>query len=364
MAYTIISQNNSTTTLSDGVNTITVPSRVNLTSGNFTIVEVNNNMATLEDGDGNVYRDIPCVATLAGEGGGGSSLPDQTGHSGEFLTTDGTDASWAAVDALPDQTGNSGKFLTTDGTSPSWAAVPSLPSQTGNSGKFLTTDGTDASWGSVLWNQASSSSQAFGNFLYGNTNYKNISTGSYSNILFIGGPTSPTNTAYWQPNYSQIYIGSGGRISGHSAICLGGSTIAKGTGSIAIGGFADVQANYAIQLNAAASSRSNTDAGTFKIGNNNGNFEMMSADGTIPTARLTKVNSTITLTAAGWSSNTQTVNVTGMTATGIVFPSPDPTDQSAYTSAGILCTAQAAGTLTFTCTSVPSADIDVNVVML
>ena len=101
MAYTIISQNNSTTTLSDGVNTITVPSRVNLTSGNFTIVEVNNNMATLEDGDGNVYRDIPCVATLAGEGGGGGSgLPDQTGHSGEFLTTDGTDASWAAISAL------------------------------------------------------------------------------------------------------------------------------------------------------------------------------------------------------------------------------------------------------------------------
>ena len=101
MAYTIISQNNNTTTLSDGVNTITVPSRVNLTSGNFTIVEVNNNMATLEDGDGNVYRDIPCVATLAGEGGGGGSgLPDQTGHSGEFLTTDGTDASWASVDAL------------------------------------------------------------------------------------------------------------------------------------------------------------------------------------------------------------------------------------------------------------------------
>lgn len=27
----------------------------------------------------------------------GSSLPDQTGHSGKFLTTDGTDASWATV---------------------------------------------------------------------------------------------------------------------------------------------------------------------------------------------------------------------------------------------------------------------------
>jgi hypothetical protein len=30
----------------------------------------------------------------SGAGGGGASLPDQTGNSGKFLTTDGTDASW------------------------------------------------------------------------------------------------------------------------------------------------------------------------------------------------------------------------------------------------------------------------------
>lgn len=50
---------------------------------------------------------------------------------------------------LPDQTGNAGKFLTTDGTNPSWAEVDALPSQTGQSGKYLTTDGTDASWAEV-----------------------------------------------------------------------------------------------------------------------------------------------------------------------------------------------------------------------
>lgn len=33
----------------------------------------------------------------SGSGGGGSSLPSQTGHSGEYLTTNGTDASWQAV---------------------------------------------------------------------------------------------------------------------------------------------------------------------------------------------------------------------------------------------------------------------------
>ena len=92
--------------------------------------------------------------------------------------------------------------------------------------------------------------------------------------------------------------------------------------------------------------------------------KFLTTDGTDASwAAVTKVNTTITLAAADWSSNTQTVSVTGMTATGIVMVSPAPADQSAYTSAGILCTAQAAGSLTFTCDTVPSGDLSVNIVM-
>lgn len=51
---------------------------------------------------------------------------------------------------LPLQTGNTGKYLTTDGTDASWAIIPEeIPTQTGQSGKYLTTDGTDVSWGTV-----------------------------------------------------------------------------------------------------------------------------------------------------------------------------------------------------------------------
>jgi len=53
----------------------------------------------------------------------GYALPTQTGNSGKFLTTDGTDESWADVDALPDQSGNADKYLTTDGSIASWADV-------------------------------------------------------------------------------------------------------------------------------------------------------------------------------------------------------------------------------------------------
>lgn len=52
-----------------------------------------------------------------------NSYPSQSGNAGKFLTTDGTDVSWASVDALPSQTGNDGKYLTTDGSTASWAEV-------------------------------------------------------------------------------------------------------------------------------------------------------------------------------------------------------------------------------------------------
>lgn len=56
----------------------------------------------------------------------GDSLPDQTGQSGKYLTTNGTTASWAEVDALPTQTSHSGELLTTNGTTASWNTKANL----------------------------------------------------------------------------------------------------------------------------------------------------------------------------------------------------------------------------------------------
>lgn len=327
MAYTIISQNNSTTTLSDGVNTITVPSRVNLTSGNFTIVEVNNNMATLEDGDGNVYRDIPCVATLAGEGGGGGSgLPDQTGHSGEFLTTDGTDASWSDKPLVNTATGTDS--LTVAGTPTTAVRAINIGVGSSTTGANSTVIGEGAS-------ASANSAVAIG-----------ISTQATKNsaLALVSGTVSGNSSK-----------GIGTNISGNYS--TGITTIVNHYGTMS--------ANYTVAIG-AFNYIDNLDDNSFYVGlgTSNADYKLLSSDGTIPTARLTKVNSTITLTAAGWSGGSQSVTVSGMTATGVVLVSPDPTDQAAYTSAGILCTAQAANSLTFTCSTTPSADIDVNVVML
>lgn len=72
---------------------------------------------------------------------------------------------------------------------------------------------------------------------------------------------------------------------------------------------------------------------------------------------------TATLTSAGWSSNTQTVTVSGVTTTNNVLISASPSSTEDYVAAGILCTAQAANSLTFTCITVPSNDITVNVLI-
>lgn len=70
-----------------------------------------------------------------------------------LLTADSSQATgvkWAAAPvSLPSQTSNNGKYLTTDGTTASWATIQALPTQTSNNGKFLTTDGTTASWATL-----------------------------------------------------------------------------------------------------------------------------------------------------------------------------------------------------------------------
>lgn len=294
--------------------------------------------------------------------------PTQTGKSGYVLGTDGFVAGWVKPEivqrsALPqaseDELGNVYQFVGTtdanytngyfykcvsDGQNPatySWENVEvqeadALPSQTGNAGKFLTTDGTDASWSDKPLVNKSSNAAA-------------LAIGEYS-------------SAY---QYSTA-IGNLATTSKSRAVAIGQDADSKGEGSIVIGR-ASVLSDNTILLNAtegAGLSQLN-DPNTMYIVINNGQYmKLVSSDGTIPTDRLTKVNSTITLTAAGWSSNTQTVNVTGMTATGVVFPCPIPADQADYTAAGIICSAQAAGTLTFTCDTVPSGDIDVTVVMM
>ena len=71
---------------------------------------------------------------------------------------------------------------------------------------------------------------------------------------------------------------------------------------------------------------------------------------------------TVTLIAEGWVDNAQTVSASNVTADNIVWVSPAPASFIAYGKASIRGTAQGEGTLTFTCTKLPTENISVEVV--
>lgn len=262
--------------------------------------------------------------------GANDVLPTQTGYSGRVLGTDGFVAGWVKPEivqrsALPvasqDEEGNIYQFVGTtdanytngyfyecvsDGATPpvySWTRVDvqpagsSLPTQTGNAGKFLTTDGTDASWGNAVQNTATGTS---GLGILGTTSGNqtvvigdSADGSSYSGVVIEGYNARATS-------YSSVAIGSSS--SAHqSAVAVGKSAAALGVGSIQLG------------------QGTNNTAGTFQVGlTTNGyswtQYELLSSDGTIPTARLTNaINKYSSMPTAGADYLGQIAQFTGTT---------------------------------------------------
>jgi len=108
------------------------------------VLAVNSATATGLEWQAPNQGDITSVTAGTGLSGGGTAgavtvsldttsvyvVPSQATHSGKYLTTNGSVASWATVDALPSQTGNNGYYLTTNGTTASWAAITTDPTPT------------------------------------------------------------------------------------------------------------------------------------------------------------------------------------------------------------------------------------------
>ena len=70
------------------------------------------------------------------------------------------------------------------------------------------------------------------------------------------------------------------------------------------------------------------------------------------------------LSVGGWSNSTQTISNSNIGQYDDVIVSPASNSIDDYVAAGIRCTNQAAGSLTFTCTTTPSSAIHVNILVL
>lgn len=91
--------------------------------------------------------------------------------------------------------------------------------------------------------------------------------------------------------------------------------------------------------------------------NASGNYDTVLVNGAYST--------TATIGTVAWGAGkTATVNVDGVETNSLVFVAPAPSSYTAYTNAGIYCSTQGDGTLTFTCTTLPTNSITVNVVIM
>jgi hypothetical protein len=100
--------------------------------------------------------------------------------------------------------------------------------------------------------------------------------------------------------------------------------------------------------------------------------KFLTTDGTdLIWGSVTTVPSTTpVLLANGWTTDqqtgdiTQTITVSGVTADNVIFAAPAPVSTTDYADANVLCTAQAANSLTFKCSTIPTNDISLSVVIL
>ena len=72
----------------------------------------------------------------------------------------------------------------------------------------------------------------------------------------------------------------------------------------------------------------------------------------------------VTLTAAGWSGSTQTVSVSRMTTDCAVIVSPDVSSIGVCQQCEIYAQSQGNGTLTFSCSAIPTTNVIFHIVMV
>lgn len=113
--------------------------------------------------------------------------------------------------------------------------------------------------------------------------------------------------------------------------------------------------------NTVSTSTSSNISGLLKGNGSNVVAATAGADYAVPSAARTA-----SLSVDGWNDSTltQTVSVAGVTANNNIIVTPAPDSCVAWGAAGIYCSAQASGTLTFKCTAKPSAAITANIMIV
>ena len=80
-------------------------------------------------------------------------------------------------------------------------------------------------------------------------------------------------------------------------------------------------------------------------------------------AQTKHIAMTVTLSTSGWSSNKQTVAVSGVTSENTVIVVAHPSCHNTYSNNGVVCSSQGTDVLTFTCNKTPTINLQANVII-
>lgn len=172
----------------DGTNWLTYQDELETENG----TAVNIDSIPTEDSSNLVTSGGVWAAIQAG-GGGGTDLPSQTGHAGDFLTTDGNDTlSWAdiPVTSVNNKTG----AVTLDNTDVGAAASSHTHGNITNGGDITATAPTIASGDQIIINDHSASKITNGPTFDGSTTTKYLSQkGTWESVPTIDYPVTSVN---------------------------------------------------------------------------------------------------------------------------------------------------------------------------
>ena len=191
-------------------------------------------------------------------------------------------------------------------------------------------------------------------------------------ITNVSAPTQPTD-AVRQSDLKTVSDEVDGIISGATPIILPPATITK-IGGVKIGEGVEVSEDGTISVTPGLT-QEQADGRYLQLSGGEITGPVYTEEAPISDYQLVNKGyvdskaptyNSFTLTTSGWSSNAQTVTVPGVSASEtaqLITPMPKITSQSAYYEAGIMCTGQAANSLTFTCQTVPTSNLIVYVVI-
>lgn len=266
------------------------------------------------------------------------------GETGQVLTKTSTGAQWEDIPSDLPAGGTDGQILTKTADGSEWSDAPSGLPDGGTPGQMLYQGESGPEWGDkpVMYVNITESSGTYSADKTAQEIYEAFSDGCAVYAVVMSEAIIPIyNASFYSGVYSTVF-------------------------SFSVGG---------AETMIIITSETGVQIGTNNIGANKISFTPGSTglESTNVQDAIEEVNAkakpksvSVTLSASGWASNAKTVTVSGVLADEtkqLIQPMPAVASQSAYIEAGIICTAQAADQLTFTCSTVPTADLQVYVVI-